>query len=114
MRTFSVKLVTASGMAYFCENKDHASSMLQGLQGLREENPFCDAVLQASDFPVHRVVLSAASQYFKTMFNGSFKEAVLGAREPVVLKNIPSSCLSSLLSYIYEVKLTKYRGYISM
>ena len=95
-------------MASISENKGHATDILKGLNSLRENDNFCDAVLQASDgqkFPVHRVVLSAANQYFKTMFSGSFKEARENTGDPIVLENVTSSCLSSVLGYTYSGKL---------
>ena len=67
-----------------------------------------DAVLQSVDghkFPVHRCVLAAGSGYLKTMFLGDFREARSNVKEPIVLKNVGSPCLSSLLGYIYTGKL---------
>jgi BTB/POZ domain len=40
------------------------------------------------DFKCHKYVLSMASDVFKAMFFGHFKEATMGPDEPILLDNI--------------------------
>lgn len=84
------------------------SSFLHGLAELRNQRLLCDVDLVAEDetFPVHRVVLAAASPYFQAMFTGGFKESgqntihLKGASQEGLAKVLDSICSS-------EIKLTK-------
>jgi kelch-like protein 9/13 len=48
--------------------------LLQGFDQLRLEGLLCDVTLMPGDtddaFPVHRVMMASASDYFKAMFTG--------------------------------------------
>ena len=62
-----------------------------------------DAVLVVEDkeLHVHVTVLSLASEYFKKMFNGSFKELV---SKKVTLKGISYELIEHMLRLIYPSK----------
>ena len=95
-------------MATNYQCNEYSSNVIKGFNDLREENLFCDAILESSDgqqFPVHRCLLITTSSYFKAMFAGGFKEASQGLEQPVVLENVSSTCLSSLLNFLYSGKL---------
>lgn len=53
----------------------YSEDLADGLQKLRGSQKFCDVVLIAEDteFYCHKVVLSALSEFFDTMFDSSFK-----------------------------------------
>ena len=48
----------------------HAKSILTTMNNLRKSNTLCDVILQVEnqDFPAHRIVLAACSDYFSAMF----------------------------------------------
>ena len=48
----------------------HAKSILTTMNNLRKSNTLCDVILQVEnqDFPAHRIVLAACSDYFCAMF----------------------------------------------
>ena len=50
--------------------REHPDKMLKSLNDLRKENTFCDVTIRAgeSEFPIHKCVLSAVSNYFKVRF----------------------------------------------
>lgn len=53
------------------------SRLSSGLNDLRAQGKFCDVVITVEDkeFPAHKVVLSAASDYFLAMFTSGFQES---------------------------------------
>lgn len=53
----------------------YSDDLADGLQKLRGSQKFCDVVLIAEDteFYCHKVVLSALSEFFETMFDSPFK-----------------------------------------
>ena len=55
----------------------YSPKLLVGLESLWREQIFVDTTLVFGDYEVkvHRAVLAAASQYFKSMFAGSLKES---------------------------------------
>lgn len=48
----------------------HAKSILNAMNALRKSNTLCDITLRVenTDFPAHRIVLAACSDYFCAMF----------------------------------------------
>lgn len=48
----------------------HAKSILNAMNSLRKSNTLCDITLrvESTDFPAHRIVLAACSDYFCAMF----------------------------------------------
>ena len=52
----------------------HASLFPKGLEQFRGDKALCDVTLVPGDssdtFPVHRVIMASASDYFKAMFTG--------------------------------------------
>ena len=63
---------------------------LNGLNELRKNGVFCDAILRIDDqdFPIHRVVLSSISNYFKALFTVDMAEGKLDR----VIKCLNISC----------------------
>lgn len=60
----------------FCMS-NYSKELLKMMFVMRSHNMLTDVVLEVSQelFPAHKVVLSAASPYFKAMFTGGLKEA---------------------------------------
>ena len=48
----------------------HAKSILTTMNNLRKTDTLCDVCLRVEekDFPAHRIVLAACSDYFRAMF----------------------------------------------
>ena len=81
------------------------NKLLQGLSELRDRKLLCDVDLVAEDetFPVHRVVLPAASPYFQAMFTGGFKENEL---DVITLQETSAKGLKFVLDAIYTSNVT--------
>lgn len=54
----------------------HAKSILNAMNLLRKSNTLCDITLrvESTDFPAHRIVLAACSDYFCAMFTSEVTE----------------------------------------
>lgn len=54
----------------------HAKSILNAMNSLRKSNTLCDVTLRVEqkDFPAHRIVLAACSDYFCAMFTSEVRE----------------------------------------
>lgn len=74
----------------------HAKSILNSMNSLRKSNTLCDVTLRVEqkDFPAHRIVLAACSDYFCAMFTSE----VSGKLSPHKWSphTSPCSCLTSL------------------
>ncbi|XP_041120627.1 kelch-like protein 6 [Polyodon spathula] len=81
------------------------SSQLQiGLENLRLENSLTDVTLYVDgmEFPCHRVVLAAASNYFRAMFCNDLKEK---HEDTITIKGVDSEAMKILLDYTYTSKV---------
>ncbi|XP_078682727.1 kelch repeat and BTB domain-containing protein 8-like isoform X1 [Branchiostoma floridae x Branchiostoma belcheri] len=80
-------------------------SYLRGLLGavgdLQKEGELQDVVLEVEGrrFPCHRLVLSAASPYFRAMFTSDMAES---RQKTVVLQGLDADMFEEILSYIYS------------
>ncbi|XP_066285894.1 kelch-like protein 18 [Branchiostoma lanceolatum] len=80
-------------------------SYLHGFLGtvgdLQEAGVLQDVVLEVEDrrFPCHRLVLSAASPYFRAMFTSDLAES---RQKTVVLQGLDAGMFGEILSYIYS------------
>ena len=56
----------------------HAKSILNAMNALRKSNTLCDITLRVenTDFPAHRIVLAACSDYFCAMFTSEVSVTV--------------------------------------
>ncbi|XP_065225032.1 uncharacterized protein LOC135848882 isoform X1 [Planococcus citri] len=79
-------------------------SFQQNMNDLRLENVLCDVRLDVNGtiMPCHRLVLAAASPYFRTMFNGNFKES---NSDTIVLKDIDTETVQEILNAIYTATI---------
>ena len=48
-------------------------------------------ILNSQDYKLHKEILSLASDVFKAVFRGGFKEAKMGPDEPILLKEVDPS-----------------------
>ncbi|XP_026151205.1 kelch-like protein 6 [Mastacembelus armatus] len=72
----------------------------KGMETLRVNRELTDVILrvQGNDFPCHRAILAAASQYFRAMFCSGLKES---HEECVEIKGLDSGTMHLLLEYTY-------------
>lgn len=81
----------------------HAKSILNAMNSLRKSNTLCDITLRVenTDFPAHRIVLAACSDYFCAMFTSE-----------VTQKCLSTHCLQrNTLDYSYYLLLSKHVTY---
>jgi kelch-like protein 10 len=77
------------------------SPHIMELNDLHKKNLLCDAVLRLKDggiFPIHRVILSAHSAYFMTVFN---TQLCSGENTDVHLPGLTSETMRLILEYVY-------------
>nr|XP_039271554.1 ring canal kelch protein-like isoform X2 [Styela clava] len=79
---------------------EHNGALSQSLDSFRKRGIMCDVtiIIGEEEFPAHRLVLSAASEYFEKMFNVEMKENVTGRVE---MQEISVPIFKSCLEYIY-------------
>ncbi len=79
---------------------NYKSEMIQNFHRFRSENLFTDIFIYVEGvvFPCHKVVLCAASCYFKAMFSCDLKESRLGK---VFIENISPWTMKRILDFIY-------------
>uniref|UniRef100_A0A3Q2TK83 Kelch like family member 6 n=1 Tax=Fundulus heteroclitus TaxID=8078 RepID=A0A3Q2TK83_FUNHE len=77
-----------------------ALELQRGMETLRVNRELTDVTLcvQGQDFPCHRAILAAASQYFRAMFCSGLRET---HEERVEIKGLDSGTMRSLLEYTY-------------
>ncbi|XP_036390320.1 kelch repeat and BTB domain-containing protein 12-like [Megalops cyprinoides] len=82
----------------------HSMALLDQLWKMREMDELTDVVLVAEgvSFPCHRVVLSAFSPYFRTMFTCGLREC---HRREVVLQDTTAESLGLIINYMYRSEL---------
>lgn len=88
-----------------CSYHHHQHQLLLGLNRMRRSGTLTDVILCLGDktYHVHKVVLSACSDYFRAMFtNDKMLEAT---SEKIKLCGIPEEGLEFLLEYMYTAKL---------
>lgn len=75
MRNVTVKRWTSIYFRFNIVKMSYSEDLADGLQKLRGSQKFCDVVLIAenTEFYCHKVVLSALSEFFETMFDSPFK-----------------------------------------
>lgn len=83
----------------------HPCDMLDMLNGFRQTGKLCDIILRADSdtFAAHRVVLAAASPYFKAMFCNNMVEC--GMTE-VPLRGVRACVLSAIIEFAYTSKVS--------
>ncbi|KAM9850585.1 kelch-like protein 6 [Aulostomus maculatus] len=72
----------------------------KGMETLRVNRELTDVILsvEGHDFPCHRAILAAASQYFRAMFCSGLRESY---EERVEMKGLDKGTMNTLLQYTY-------------
>ncbi|XP_078354444.1 kelch-like protein 7 [Oculina patagonica] len=80
-------------------------SLTQQLNEMRENDILCDTTIRAhgEDFPAHKCVLSAASQYFRALYTSQMKQTESNV---VDLQEAKSPTISDVLQFIYTGKVS--------
>lgn len=88
----------------FYRSNNHSERIMRKMELYHNKQELCDVVLVAGQrrIPAHRVVLSAASDYFAAMFTSDCREA---NEKEVVLQNIEAEALAELIQYMYTGKI---------
>jgi BTB/POZ domain len=83
------------------ERPQHATSLLVQLNAMRSDNNSVDTILIAdgTEFPCHRAVLSASSQYFRMMFGGRLRES---HERRIMFDGVTALALGRLIDYVYS------------
>ncbi|XP_078663522.1 kelch-like protein diablo isoform X3 [Branchiostoma floridae x Branchiostoma belcheri] len=83
------------------KNKSHQRVFLGAVSDLQKDGVLQDVVLEVEGrrFPCHRLVLSAASPYFRAMFTSDMAES---RQETVLLQGLDADVFEEILSYIYS------------
>ncbi len=83
----------------------HGYFLKARLEDLRMKGDFCDVtfIVEEKMFPVHKCVMAASSDYFATMFAGSFKEEKL---DVIPLEGVTASAFGEIVTYIYTGKIS--------
>ncbi|XP_017017655.1 kelch-like ECH-associated protein 1B isoform X2 [Drosophila kikkawai] len=91
----------------FCMS-NYAKEALKMMFMMRSHGMLTDVVLEVKKelFPAHKVVLSAASPYFKAMFTGGLKESEMSR---VQLQGVCPTAMSRILYFMYtgQIRVTE-------
>lgn len=92
---------SSANQEYCLKWNNHRSTILSVMDALLEEESLVDVTLSADGqfIRAHRVILSACSPYFRSLF----KSAFLNDKHPViVMKDVDFENLKSLVEYMYK------------
>ncbi|XP_078597680.1 kelch repeat and BTB domain-containing protein 2-like [Branchiostoma floridae x Branchiostoma japonicum] len=83
------------------QDESYLHGFLETVGDLQKAGVLQDVVLEVEDrrFPCHRLVLSAASPYFRAMFTSDMAES---RQKTVVLQGLDAGMFGEILSYIYS------------
>ena len=86
------------------KSMNHAERMMKKIEGYASKRQLCDIVIIAGNkrIPGHRLVLSAASDYFAAMFTNDVKEAKM---EEIVMKDVDPESMEAIVNYAYTGKI---------
>lgn len=81
--------------------REYSFKLMSRMQHFREQEAMCDAILKVGeqDFPIHRVVLAAASPYFKVMFTGNMAET---HERTINIHGVEAETFATVLDFIYR------------
>ncbi|XP_071453237.1 kelch-like protein 5 [Hetaerina americana] len=93
-------LANSNGQEECFRSGEHAECSLKRMEDYLNQERFTDVTLIAGNrrIPAHRLVLSAASEYFSAMFTGALREA---GEDEVTLVDLDPDALQTLVHYCY-------------
>lgn len=99
--------MTGKENAFKVSRKNYEANFLNGLRDLRSESELFDITLACSDstqrfLQAHRVVLSACSAFFKTMFRNQTNQHSSIPNPYIYLKGVSFKELNYVLDYMYQ------------
>ncbi|KAK3578052.1 hypothetical protein CHS0354_039611 [Potamilus streckersoni] len=79
---------------------NHSERMMKKMESYMGKKQLCDVVLIAGQrrIPAHRLVLSAASDYFAAMFTNDVREASM---EEIKMKDVDPDALAAIVTFAY-------------
>ncbi|WAR18984.1 BTBD9-like protein [Mya arenaria] len=85
---------------------DHVSSLSTNLGDLIDNSEYSDItlVVEERQFPAHKVILAARSEYFRAMLFGGLMESQPGTSE-IRLQDTSAKAFEALLKYMYTGKM---------
>ncbi|XP_041358583.1 kelch-like protein 5 isoform X1 [Gigantopelta aegis] len=83
---------------------NHCERMMRKMEDYVNKNTLCDVILVAGTkrIPAHRLVLTAASDYFAAMFTSDVREASMNE---IKMKDVDPEALAALVTYTYTGKI---------
>ncbi|KAJ8255809.1 hypothetical protein COCON_G00196730 [Conger conger] len=88
-------------------SSEHGSAILQGFEHFRSDESLCDVTLipgdSSSTFPVHRIIMASASDYFKAMFTGGMREQ---EQKVIKLHGVSEVGLRNIIDFIYTSRVS--------
>lgn len=83
----------------------HPKLILEQISQLRRSNELCDVCLLVggSKIYAHKIILSAASPYFRAMFTGEMTES---RQNQITIKDIDETAMEMLIDFCYTSKIT--------
>eukprot|EP00058_Branchiostoma_floridae_P025999 XP_002611489.1 hypothetical protein BRAFLDRAFT_63876 [Branchiostoma floridae] len=83
------------------QDESYRHGFFETVRNFQDTDVLQDVVIEVEDrrFPCHRLVLSAASPYFRAMFTSGMAES---RQETVVLQGLDADMFREILSYIYS------------
>ncbi|XP_019640200.1 PREDICTED: kelch-like protein 12 [Branchiostoma belcheri] len=83
------------------QDESYQRGFLGAVEGLQKDGILQDVVLEVEGrrFPCHRLVMAAASPYFRAMFTSDMAES---RQKTVVLQGLDADMFEEILSYIYS------------
>ncbi|XP_065835956.1 kelch-like protein 20 [Oscarella lobularis] len=87
------------------EAEGYSSFAREQCDSFRLSNYLCDVIIVGKEgerHPAHRIMLAAASPYFRAMFDGNFLES---QKPEITISNIDDAVLKHLIEYAYRGKI---------
>ena len=83
---------------------NHSERMMKKMEDYVNKRSLCDVILVAGQrrLPAHRLVLSAASDYFAAMFTNDVREATM---EEIKMKDVDPDALAAIVNFAYTGNL---------
>lgn len=102
---FVEEMECATSAPFHCiPQPSNATSSLLFLHEMQQQNQLCDVLLETNNnhhIPAHRVILAAASPYFRAMFVNKLLEST---QRSVYIQDIDADILQAVVAYVYNAE----------